>query len=91
MPTVRCRRRDCVSWDRGACLRDLITIDEEEGCINFQEFEELLQDDDDITWDDDDVDEEALDLYDDEEDEWEEEADDDEEAAFGVLGLHDDI
>ena len=74
MTRVKCRRRDCVLWEEGVCGRDLITIDEDEGCINFEESADLLDDDDDLDWDSADE-EEQVDFIDDEEEEWEDESD----------------
>jgi hypothetical protein len=71
MTRVKCRRRDCVFWDDGVCGRDLITIDEDEGCVNFEEIADLLEDDEELDWESEEE-EEEVDFFD-EEDEWEEE------------------
>jgi len=75
MTRVKCRRRDCVSWEEGVCGRDLITIDEDEGCINFEEIADLLEDDEDLDWDEEDQEVEEVDFFD-EDDGWEREDDD---------------
>jgi hypothetical protein len=80
MTRVKCRRRDCVFWDDGVCGRDLITIDEDEGCINFEEIADLLEDDEEIDWDSEEEEEEEVDFFD-EEDEWEEEEEEEESPA----------
>ena len=51
MTRVKCRRRDCIYWDEGVCGRDLITIDEEEGCVSFEEAADMLDEEDDLDWD----------------------------------------
>ena len=82
MATVKCRRRDCISWDGGLCSRDIITIDEDAGCLNFEEITDLL-DDEDLVWGDDEGEEaEELDFY---ADAWEEESEDEEEASGFTL------
>ena len=75
MTRVKCRRRDCVYWDDGVCGRDLITIDEDEGCINFEEIADLLEDDEELDWDSEEEETEGLEFYEDEE-EWEEDEED---------------
>lgn len=75
MTRVKCRRRDCVYWDDGVCGRDLITIDEDEGCINFEEIADLLEDDDELDWENEEEEAEELEFYEDEE-EWEEDEED---------------
>ncbi len=84
MTRVKCRRRDCVYWENGVCGRDLITVDEEEGCVNFEEMADLLDEDEDLDWDGEEE-EEDLDFYD-EDEEWEPEEDEegDEEDEEGV-------
>lgn len=51
MPMVKCRRRDCISWEAGLCSRETITIDEVDGCLNFEEISDLLDGEDGIFWD----------------------------------------
>jgi len=79
MTRVKCRRRDCVHWDDGVCGRDLITIDEDEGCINFEEITDLLEDEDELEWEEAEEEEEEVDLF--EEDEWEEEEEEDDTGS----------
>ncbi len=81
MPTVRCRRRVVVSWDGGGRLREVSTINEDEGCINFEELEDLLEDDS-LGWDDEE--DESANCYDGDE-KWDEGEED--EAGFEEIEL----
>jgi len=66
-----------VSWEEGVCGRDLITVDEDEGCINFEENADLLEDDEDLDWEED-QEVEEVDFFD-EDDGWEREEEEEEE------------
>jgi hypothetical protein len=66
-----------VSWEEGVCGRDLITVDEDEGCINFEEIADLLEDDEDLDWDEEDQEVEEVDFFD-EDDGWEREEEEEE-------------
>jgi hypothetical protein len=77
MTRVKCRRRDCVHWEEGVCGRDLITIDEDEGCVNFEEISDLLEDDEELDWDAEEN-EEELDFFE-EDEEWEEDEEEEDE------------
>jgi len=59
------------------CGRDLITIDEDEGCINFEEIADLLEDDEELDWDEEDEEVEDVDFFD-EDDGWEKEEEEEE-------------
>ncbi len=83
MTRVKCRRRDCAYWDEGVCSRDLITIDED-GCRNFEEIVDFLEEEEEMDWDveegeeeEEQEEEEELDYMDEDEDLWEDEEDDD--------------
>ena len=78
MTRVKCRRRDCAFWDEGVCSRDLITIDED-GCRNFEEIVDFLEEEEEMDWDVEEEEEEELDYLDEEEEDlWEDEEDEDE-------------
>lgn len=80
MTRVKCRRRDCVNWEEGVCGRDLITIDEDEGCINFEEIADLLEDDEELDWDEEEEEVEDVDFFD-EDDGWEKQEEEEEEPS----------
>ncbi|MBC7242341.1 MAG: hypothetical protein H5T60_07835 [Anaerolineae bacterium] len=87
MTRVKCRRRDCAFWDEGVCSRDLITIDED-GCRNFEEIVDFLEEEEEMDWDveeeEEEEEEEELDYLDEEEDLWEDEEEDEDEGPRGI-------
>jgi len=72
---IICRASDCIYWDDKICTSDKITYDPEEGCLNYEMLDDVIEldDSDDDDWEDD----ELLDDDDDDDDLWDDDEEDD--------------